>query len=267
MRDVHYNSHSNFQVRIAPVDTFPKFLLEILLVGNSSYMEASSLSSMECLPVELLREIMAAISDIASLKMAVLSCPALYRAFSGDENAITKHVLENRFGIDTLPEAVAALDSSTLRPDSTDPWAREEIVYFVERHLHQRKLPTRPWTLATALPVGRLSFFVRRFAEKFAKAALAKEPVCRSSLTLLTQDELWRIERTFYRFEIYCNLFRESGRGASSVDGEQKPLFLANFSPWENEQLGCVHDFLAKEILPGTYSVQLVTIFPSLKVY
>ena len=82
-------------------------------------------------------------------------------------------------------------------------------------------------------------------------AALTKRPVTLSR-SIATRQEICRIERALYRFEIYCNIFRESPKAQySSVYGEQKRLFFSNFAPWENEQLGCIHDFLARVVSPG----------------
>ncbi|KND93678.1 hypothetical protein TOPH_01416 [Tolypocladium ophioglossoides CBS 100239] len=126
---------------------------------------------------------------------------------------------------------------------------REVIVAFVTRNLRQRPIPPRSsWSLRKALRLGRLHFYVDGLAKKFAMAALTKRPLNRSKS--IARQEICRIERALYRFEIYCNLFRESRKAQSSVYGEQKRLFFANFAPWENEQLGCIHDFLAQVVSP-----------------
>lgn len=48
----------------------------------------------------------------------------------------------------------------------------------------------------------------------------------------LSRNEITRIQRTFYRFEVYCNLFRDL---ELSKVREQRDLFFFKFSHWENE--------------------------------
>ena len=66
---------------------------------------------------------------------------------------------------------------------------------------------------------------------------------------------MYRIERSFYTFEIYCSLFGKSRSRLSLND--QLDLFFNRFAPWENEQLACVHDFLLDELKPGIISLCL----------
>lgn len=207
-------------------------------------------SPTEGLSVELVRMILSAVPDVASLQAAALSCPLFYRAFLEAETAITAQVLLNQIDVSVLPEAMAASESSSLRPHDTEPKNGEVIVDFVTQNLRQRPTPPRYWSLRKALRLGRLHIYVDGLAKKFAMAALTKHPLNRSK-SIATRQEIYRIERALYRFEIYCNLFRESPKAQSSVYGEQKQLFFANFAPWENEQLGCIHDFLVQIVSPG----------------
>lgn len=58
-----------------------------------------------------------------------------------------------------------------------------------------------------------------------------------------------RIQRAFYRFEVYCNLFQNPERFDFR---EQRDIFFLKFSDWENEQLACMYDYLFRVICPGT---------------
>ncbi|KAK1768774.1 hypothetical protein QBC33DRAFT_577229 [Phialemonium atrogriseum] len=206
-------------------------------------------SPIDGLSVELVRMILSVVPDVASLQAAALSCPLFYRAFLEAETAITAQVLLNQIDISVLPEAMAASESSSLRPHDTEPKNGQVIVDFVTQNLRQRPTPPRSWSLRKALRLGRLHVYMDGLAKKFAMAALTKRPLNRSK-SIATRQEICRIERALYRFEIYCNLFRESPKAQSSVYGEQKQLFFANFAPWENEQLDCIHDFLVQIVSP-----------------
>jgi hypothetical protein len=190
----------------------------------------------EQLSIELRQLIMSAITDVQSLKSAALSCPSLYYAFSNAETIITTHMLFNQIGCDVPLEAVAALESSRLRLPT-----KQGIQDFVVKYLCQRCPSPRSFTLRDALSVGNLHLSLYDFATRFANACLTKEPLRSATLTTPIPDKRDRINRALYRFEIFCNLFHKP----DIVDLEdQRDLFFSNFSPWENEQLACVHDFL-----------------------
>ncbi|KAH8582380.1 hypothetical protein B0O99DRAFT_603455 [Bisporella sp. PMI_857] len=64
-----------------------------------------------------------------------------------------------------------------------------------------------------------------------------------------TQGETARIKRALYRFEIFCNVFRRT-RPRVPVPDEYLDHFCCRFSPWENEQMGCIQDFLFRLVSP-----------------
>ena len=65
----------------------------------------------------------------------------------------------------------------------------------------------------------------------------------------LSDTETARIIGAFYRFEIYCNLFRKSDKKQYSLDDKTR-MFFKGFSPWENEQLACVENYLGGIVGP-----------------
>ncbi|KAI0973402.1 hypothetical protein F4678DRAFT_477867 [Xylaria arbuscula] len=137
-----------------------------------------------------------------------------------------------------------ACDSAQLRPHDPNPESREAILNFFTCNFQQP--PTSPglWPLRKALYL----------AKEFAISALAKSPLDQLN-GLPAHQEICRIERTLYRFEIHCNIFREYKRRFSSspstVLSDRKRLFFDNFAPYENEQLGCIHDFLIQIVSPS----------------
>jgi hypothetical protein len=78
-----------------------------------------------------------------------------------------------------------------------------------------------------------------------------------------------RVYRSYYRYEMCCQLFRtcrhswvarrESAdqfvdRGPwSPFDGEDN--FFKHFAPWENEQLACVYEYFKKIMKRGLYTL------------
>ena len=207
-------------------------------------------SAMERMPVELRQELLGFLPDLISLRSAVLTCSSFYEAFISAEVLVTTRVLGNQVDLEVLPEALAVLESSHLQP-----WTRQRIQDFVRDHLDSRKpqLPSQ-WTLAQAISLGSLHRHVQSFATAFASDALTKQLGANELNTIPnyppSHDEIHRIQRALYRFELYCNLFRDPKRTLFNIK-EQIPLFFFKFSPWEIEQLGIIHDYLFRVISPG----------------
>lgn len=196
-------------------------------------------SPAEGLSAELVRMVLSAAPDVESLRAAVVSCPLFYRAFLEAEASVTEQVLLNQIDASVLPDARLAFES------------REGIVDFTTaQSLRERSTLPQTWSLRDALRLGRLHPHVEKFANVFAWESLTKSPLNQSKL-ISTRPEICRMQRALYRFETYFNLFRDPPDVPSSTLEEQRRLFFANYAPWENEQLGCIHDFLVRVISPG----------------
>ncbi|KAI8625206.1 hypothetical protein F5Y19DRAFT_489879 [Xylariaceae sp. FL1651] len=208
-------------------------------------------SPVERLPLELVQMILSAVPDVASLQTAVLSCPTFYYAFQKVQNTITAQVLRNRIDVSVLPEAIAAYESSWVPPldDRYVPQCRKAIANFVTKNIRTRQIAPTSYPLRNALQLERFHFYVDAMAEKFIKAALTKEPLSRAG-SIVTHQERCRIERALYRFEIFCNLFCEELLNDIQC-GREDEFFFLNFSPWENEQLHCINDFLHRAVCPA----------------
>lgn len=104
----------------------------------------------------------------------------------------------------------------------------------------------------------RLHSLVKGLSRQFAAAALAERFVAILGMPpnssridcSQTSSELCRFERTSYRFEIYCNVCRIA-QGDQFDQRKQMRALLDSFSPWENEQLACIHDFLFQLVSPA----------------
>ena len=199
-------------------------------------------------PTELKQCLLSALPDIHSLRSMTLSCSSFYHAYKSAESLITSQVFQNQFEVEVLPEAVTALKSSRVLFST-----RPHILDFSHGLLRSRTAPTESWTLSAALPLSKLQLSVEYFATGFIAETLNKS----SALDYIdnapppwpvSRAERNRIHRAFYRFEIYCNLFREFKLFRNDDQGQ---VFFSRFSYWENEQLACVHDYLFRAVCPG----------------
>ncbi|KAL9627787.1 MAG: hypothetical protein Q9164_007491 [Protoblastenia rupestris] len=131
-----------------------------------------------------------------------------------------------------------------------------ETHYFASEFLHSRASPPDSWTIADALAISSLHSCVEYWSEKFVtemfNTASAFAYINAPPAGPLSQNEKNRIQRAFYRFEVYQNLYRDP----TLVDvGENRSLLYWNFSDCENEQLACVHDYLFRAICPAYNNV------------
>jgi hypothetical protein len=203
-------------------------------------------SPIENLSVELKQTILSSIPDVLSLRSAALSCPALYHPLLSAETIITTRVLLNEVGFDVLSEA--CITQEALRLDCP---TEQDIRDFIAKNLHERRLPPQSWTLSAAIPIAKFHACLSDMALKFIRTTAMKPPLCGTGP--VTRAEISRIERAMYRFEMFCGLFSGFGNCRSHLlEGLWDTLFL-NFSPWENEQLACVHDYLVQAVYPGMY--------------
>ncbi|KAF2745517.1 hypothetical protein M011DRAFT_488120 [Sporormia fimetaria CBS 119925] len=195
------------------------------------------------LSLELQQMILCQLGDVLSLRSAALTCRALYHAVLSAETLITTRVWLEQVGIDALPEACLALEAARGEPHS-----QETARKFIETHLQKRAEPAIPWALSSAIPMAKLCVCVTDLASRFIEACATKTNILSSSPP--STEEVSRIRQALYRFEIFCSLFRletnDGGPGPDLVNA-----YFSCFSPWEIEQLACVHDFLVRVVAPA----------------
>ena len=203
--------------------------------------------SFETFPLELKHCILSALPDVSTLRAALLSHSSIYHAFKVAENVITTDVLHNQIPANLLPDARIVLDSSGL-----NPWSRDKVTTLLTNYTRRRGETYTKWTLSDAVRVSKLYEHVSFFSKDLAHEALSrwrKNHLYNPLTDPLSSTEICRLYRSFYRFELYCNLFRQYAyEDERYTRGEQKAIFFDLHSPWENEQLACVHDYLFRRM-------------------
>jgi len=208
-------------------------------------------SSLECLPVELKLVLFCALPDIPSLKSLVCTASSFYHTFIDSQSLIVATVLSHEVHPDVMPEAVAVWEASIIKP-----WSKEQVQDFLKQYRDSNPSPTHPsWTLSDALRFSNLHSHIRFFAADFCSSILSVHPISEvhdPAYVPPSLSELCRIQRIFYRFELYCTLYRRQSFAQKSEDRfspeEQQSLFFTKFVPWENEQLACIHDYLFRQL-------------------
>lgn len=214
------------------------------------------MAQISSIPIELRVAILRELTDIQDLLSAILSLRSLYEAFR-EGQTVAGHVLQKQIDTRLLPHALAILDLESAHKNFKDA---KDISHFLDKCRSTSPLQASEQlsrvTLAEALHVMELHHVIQYFAADFATRALAlllEEGIFQTSPPSLSSNEVYRIERSFYCFELYRCLFGVppiKSRLAFSAE-EQRDLFFERHAPWEKEQLACVHDYLLEQLSPG----------------
>lgn len=223
------------------------------------------------MPLHLLSLVLALLDSTPTLASAILSHSSLYAAFDEDRDRIIRSILRNQISPELMVYAFPTY-LSTL--PSFDPHDLEKTRSFLRLHIErvfEFRLPVQPdlWTnpgpvdihLATTL--SRRQVVIEKFTRDFVQDTL---PLRRAELGLPLDDdrnlasdaEVFRIHRAMYRYQLYCNIFRHTcnvqqlGRWGTSL----ALYFFAQFSPWVNEQLACIHDYFERVLSRGTVTLR-----------
>ncbi|KAG7084281.1 major facilitator superfamily transporter multidrug resistance [Colletotrichum scovillei] len=207
------------------------------------------------IPCELVASILRSLDDFETLTSFLLACRHIYTSFQqipGTELAIIRQRIEP----DLLPYAVASLDASKLQPSPGDESSFRsllDLLYDAPSQLVARTASMPPELLRS---MSRKHDWVTTLALSYAAEAkihISSDIITSSEAVDLSPSEYFRFCRAFYRVDLFYFLFGAVGNfHALSGVGN---LLLDRHPPWENEQLGCVHDFIETKFLEASINV------------
>lgn len=199
----------------------------------------------------------------------------LYAAYQDDRNTILKCLIQNQIPPGLMRYAVAAYDVRYVNRD--DEKALDGVVVDSLAHRDRRGRTLQEWFLkyriennagapVLAAELSSTHSVVQHFSCRFLADTLPLAPLvfglARSASEDASEDEVFRTQRALYRFQIYCNLgFRDNHdtdqdedltqEWSSALRECQKYYHFRSFSPWVNEQLACMHDYLERQLSKG----------------
>ena len=266
-----------------------KFLSMKNMEGAQPTVGRATKPHLTSLAPELKCAIFQRLPDVTSAKSLALTSSSFYHTFLDAQPVLLTQVLQNEITTNLLHGAFAAFKASRI-----PVWTKEAVRRLLDEYSGD-SMPhkSQKWKLSEALHMSKVHTCVEFFAAEFASATLSKNPTARGSNAAPSVAEMIRIKRILYRFELYCNLFRKPHhdrmiRGERNCliqpppfgKVEQRDIFFDRFSPWENEQLGCIHDYLIEEItVPfndvamhdvdwgGEYSIEWVETFGDMEIF
>ena len=208
---------------------------------------------------ELKYAIFICLPDVPSAKALALTSSSFFQTFLDAQELILTQVLQNEMDTEVLRDYLTALWVSQIQV-----WSKDAILKILDEYFGGSiSYTSHKWKLSEALAISKVHECVDFLATEFASSALFKNPTARGANAAPSSSEMRRIKLTLHRYELYCNIFRHPTHDRMVRDKlnrnrlirpqpfgahEQRKVFFDKFSPWEIEQLGCIHEFLVQEI-------------------
>jgi hypothetical protein len=215
------------------------------------------MSAITELPCEVIAAILRNLDNVQSLGPALLACRHFYTSFK-QYHGIEAAILRRQVTPALLPYSVALLEASASSWPHSDP--RSSIPGLLDT------LSNDPAQLSARVPsmpvsslgiMARMHELIRSVATSFATEAWARLSSGKDGDgdggLVLSPAENFRFCRAFYRLELFYRLARGGGdqAGGDFAEGIDS-WFFSRQSLWENEQIGCAHEFLEARFCQGT---------------
>ncbi|MCJ1355772.1 MAG: hypothetical protein MMC33_005764 [Icmadophila ericetorum] len=218
---------------------------------------------MERLPTELSLMILKSITSIQDLRNFIATHRTFYQLFSACRQEILQKVLRNAVYPDVCLDAITTIEASRVSAILWSP-ARsillgDDVMEFIqkyeqERQIHSLRFVSMPSSVIDLFNFhGTVEFFVSDFVVKSFQVMnshsdgathLQIHNINPSNVfAILSNTEVGRTQRAFYRFETYRRLFYQSP--VIFTAGTTAKKFRELFVPWELEEITCVHQYLA----------------------
>lgn len=201
------------------------------------------------LPCEIVGAILGNLDHLQFLLLALLACRHFYNSFK-ESHGVEASILRQQITPALIPYSVTLMEASRLPP----PLVASSVLGLLDE-LYRRpdrlaaRLKTFPITMIRNMCLTHDA--IHALATDFAISAFNRIPsrnisTGTSTSVALSPLEHFRFCRAFYRVELFYTLFRDGG-----FQNDPKPWFFSSHPPWENEQLGCVYEYLEARLAEG----------------
>ncbi|KAI1449125.1 hypothetical protein F5Y02DRAFT_373255 [Annulohypoxylon stygium] len=195
--------------------------------------------SIQDLPPHFVEEILSLSLNFNMLRNLVRTSHYMHDLFTGREKYIVTRVLVNQIGWHVLPEAIATYESSLL-----GPYELQKAEEFSKKHLAHRMTSlskSMRWSLTEAAPIVRLHQIVKCLARGYMDDA---EKSYSGPGPRIIPKDIYEIQRAFYRFEIYWNIFGLAPRRVKRRENQDVYFTIGEFA-----QVARIETYLRKPIL------------------
>lgn len=213
---------------------------------------------MEKCPTEIIQEIMFCLPDFESLDSIILTCRGFHAAFKNKEASILRNILERVIPPTLWFDAEMARLSSQI---TGDDWTTRSLLLqqYLARDLQSFASTFRP-SLRQCKGLATFYEIMENWTDDFVDDTLGSVSIHGYPLSPpldavpISYAERIRIQRCFYRFDIFCGVFCTAYPSAERQGEELLAQYLTHFTPWEHEQFACIRDYLRSALRLGMYS-------------
>ncbi|KND92089.1 hypothetical protein TOPH_03424, partial [Tolypocladium ophioglossoides CBS 100239] len=210
------------------------------------------------LPCEVVASILRNLDSLQSLLRSLLVCRHFYSSMK-ESSGVEATIVQQQITPALLPYSVAVMEASRL----PYPRIEDSVRNLLDTLFHEpAQLTSRVRTMPRRLIgiMARTHDVVHRLATDFATdswARLSQADASSASKSLsLSPAEYFRFCRALYQVELFYSLFRgEPGDSTGTFEESMNPWFFSRQPPWENEQLGCVQEFLEAKLAEASLDV------------
>ncbi|KAF5987795.1 hypothetical protein FCOIX_849 [Fusarium coicis] len=223
------------------------------------------MASILSLPLHLIADILRLLDNIQELPPILLSHRIFYSALL-DTPSLPVDIIRSQIPDNLLPLAFTAFKSQKSVRETNCISVQEFLTHHYNNSARNVDGSQLHLTVGEATEVVRVNDALSGLRDEFSLCSLRSLHGVNQDASLksgqgLSPGEYYRISRAFYRFQIYRNLFLDKEQELDlfpsydddqnedlSFDKELKKLFFDRHSPWVNEQLACVYDFLETRV-------------------
>lgn len=208
----------------------------------------------QTLPLELHSSVLRCLASPQDLLSVMIASPGCLAAFENAPRFCLASVLRNAIEPEVMPHALAAL--ATLRFKATN-YPRPDMNSFIDEYFGARsfEFPTDVRGLTSFCRLySVISYFMDDYIARAVKSLYDDEsPAETPAILPPSPTERARLQRAFFRYEIYCALFPppdslENPPAPVSTPREQFRRFLRRLSALHVEEMCCIHFYFASVV-------------------
>lgn len=208
--------------------------------------ESSDKCYFTSLPPELIEAVLLQLDDVHALVLVMHCCKTIHSAVK-KPMSLARHVWRQSMSEEGARLAITCHLSTRFRSLLLyDVW---EVIFVGLQDNDLFHEAFMEMGIGDLLKMNWLNLIVKDFISDFADTAI---PLLGGPAKPLSVAEFGRIHRAFYMAELFFTVFRCENY-TIDVIGEHERQFFSLHSPWVNEQVACVHDFLAEMLEPGAF--------------
>ena len=222
-------------------------------------------SKIEKLPPEIKLLLFSKISDVSGLRALVLASPAYHNVYRNHRKDVLMQVVRSAMIESQAIDCFMAAQSARLNFAVSD---RVAMVHQLIAEYQRRRLASSdsvgdmPLDFALAISIARIFHVVQHLVSDYI-SEIKQMHISEGTGTVANQSlsltEHTRLERAFFRYEIFCNCFRRQAPALSrqghirsssliksDLDYEQiAHLYFPLFpNAWEVEEIGCIREYM-----------------------